>query len=572
MYLSYFNLENTPFSVVPNPECLFPCQPFVEAMETLRYHIVSHQGISLVLAESGLGKSLLLQGLREEIKDSHKPVYLPTTGIPGRGAFLQAILFELKRPYNHLAEQELRLSLIAAARDYLNTRLGVVLLLDEMHLADDDILAEVRCLTSYTEKGKPLFTVVGAGQLTLEDRLASTRFDAFNERIATQVYLDPFTTNDAQAYLNFQVNWAGGDIKTIFTPEAIDCMISACEGNAKRLNILGAQCLVLAFTSGDSVVDKELVLTTINELKMLPCGFTTTGNFSETEATTKPANSACESGYETNETQTNRVANTSSSSQTGSATFLEDGGISFEVGHGVSNTTEIKSTETESTLVQTESVVQEPKETMTSEDEKSSPNSNELELVDGNEVEITDKYTQIDYLEQQKIERDFADVVGDGFVLDEPETNEFRINVSIENDVEESEAERELLAALEIAEQQPVQTVEELQQMTEQLISESKTKTIEYDIVLPEEENTEKETAETETTLPPKAEPVDESYLETDSELHEGETMTVPMLREHQRIDEPATTSTTQTGMKEKRTFKNLYSRLRAKRTESDSL
>jgi type II secretory pathway predicted ATPase ExeA len=320
MYLSYFGLSRKPFSAVANPECIFSGTQFVETMETIRFSILADQGISLLTSQAGLGKSLMLQALTEELTPSHKPIYLATTGIPGRSSFLQAILFEMKRPYSHLGEQELRLSLIAAARDLQQTRLGVVLLLDELHLADNEIIDEVRCLTTYAEMGRPLFRVVTAGQLQLEDRLTDHRFDAFNQRVGSHVMIEPLSHVESLHYLKFQIEWAGGKIETIMTPEAQERISEVCAGVPRKLNQLSDQALVIAYAQSESLVGVDLINDIVREMYQWNTGLgsaTTDSSFSE------PAKKSTESVYGLMSESTTETAK-------GSGKM-----VSFEVGYGL---------------------------------------------------------------------------------------------------------------------------------------------------------------------------------------------------------------------------------------------
>jgi type II secretory pathway predicted ATPase ExeA len=266
MYLSYFGLKHKPFAQVPQTQCLFPATTTIEALENLRFGLLTQHSISLLTAGSGLGKSLILQAMAEELNSTHKPVYMPTTGIPGRAAFLQAILFELKRPYTHLGEQELRLSLIGAARDLQQTRLGIVLLLDELHLADDEILMEIRTLTTYAELGRPLFSVIAAGQIELEDRLTHAKHAPFNQRIGSHVLLTSLSRQESSRYICHQIEWAEGHVDNVFTADAIELIAQVSEGIPRNINLICDQSLMLAYAESERLVDRELVEATLNEM------------------------------------------------------------------------------------------------------------------------------------------------------------------------------------------------------------------------------------------------------------------------------------------------------------------
>ena len=67
IYLGFYGLEREPFGVTPDPDFLFMTPGHREALAQLLYAIHERKGFILLTAEVGMGKTTLLQSLRNEL-------------------------------------------------------------------------------------------------------------------------------------------------------------------------------------------------------------------------------------------------------------------------------------------------------------------------------------------------------------------------------------------------------------------------------------------------------------------------------------------------------------------------
>src|SRR5262245_2543540 len=61
MYNSHFNLREAPFELTPDPKFLFLTARHREALSNLEYGLFSAKSITVLIGESGTGKTTLLQ-------------------------------------------------------------------------------------------------------------------------------------------------------------------------------------------------------------------------------------------------------------------------------------------------------------------------------------------------------------------------------------------------------------------------------------------------------------------------------------------------------------------------------
>lgn len=270
MYEEFFGLQRRPFSATPDANCFVPLETHQGVLDALAVSCERGQGIGVLTGEAGLGKSLVGLRLAFELQPTFATAFLGHSAYATRRALLQAILFELNRPYDRMGEQELRLELTSALKSLRSESQGFVLIVDEAHRLSVPLLDEVRLLTLLAEGGEPLARVVLIGNRDLEERLADPELAAFNQRVACQVDLAPLTQVESLEYLSASLEFAGGEVEEIFTEEALAFLAKAADGVPRCLNHLADHSLLLAFVTERRPVSADIMREALDDLKQLP--------------------------------------------------------------------------------------------------------------------------------------------------------------------------------------------------------------------------------------------------------------------------------------------------------------
>ena len=270
MYEAFFGLRSRPFSPLPRVETFIPLAPVREPFESLVRCIAQEQGIGVLTAPSGAGKSLVCRLLQQRFSEERRTVLLTTARFPTRRALLQAILFELKHPFIGLSEQESRLRVLDLLQASPAPQNRMLLIVDEAHLLSPRGLEELRTLTDYEIAGRPCVSLILSGQLELEELLTQPEMNAFNQRVGCHVCIEPLTFEESAQYLRERLRFSGNDGLSIFTPEAIQLIGSASEGNPRRLNQLSDHSLLLAYAEEQRPVDESIVRSALLDLRELP--------------------------------------------------------------------------------------------------------------------------------------------------------------------------------------------------------------------------------------------------------------------------------------------------------------
>lgn len=270
MYESHFGLMKRPFAVTPDGSCVFITEAILETLSELQLRLDAGQGIAILTAGPGTGKTLLCRHLAAQLQEKFSVILLGSANFPSHRALLQSLLYELGAAYTGLDEHELRLELQSQLQQRARAGRPAVLILDEAHLLPTNLLDEIRTLADLTADGQPLLRMMLSGQLLLEERLISAELDAINQRLVCHVYLDPLTLEESRNYVRYRITVAGGDADQIFTTEALDLIVHSSSGLPRCLNQLCDHSLLLAFVADYRDVPRAIVSEALQDLRQLP--------------------------------------------------------------------------------------------------------------------------------------------------------------------------------------------------------------------------------------------------------------------------------------------------------------
>ena len=76
MYESFFGLKRRPFAATPDPQCFLASASIQAALDEVVVCIEQGQGIAIVSAPAGTGKTLLCERLRSELGSPFESVLL----------------------------------------------------------------------------------------------------------------------------------------------------------------------------------------------------------------------------------------------------------------------------------------------------------------------------------------------------------------------------------------------------------------------------------------------------------------------------------------------------------------
>ncbi len=268
MYEVSFGLSRRPFPSLPQPEFYYPAGAAEYARQTLLRCVERGEGVAVVVGPTGCGKSLLGQLLADHFRDSMHVVQLASGRLDSRRALLQAILYELGRPFRGMEEGELRLALT----EYLSRAeplRPMLLLVDEAEALPMRLLDELRMTTNLSVGGEPCSRLVLLGGAALEERLTSPKLESFSQRIVARCYLESMNRSETKEFIRAQLAAASAP-DVLFTDDACDAAFQATDGVPRLINQLCDHALILAFADGQSKIDRSGIEEAWADLQQLP--------------------------------------------------------------------------------------------------------------------------------------------------------------------------------------------------------------------------------------------------------------------------------------------------------------
>lgn len=264
---SHFGLDRQPFRAAVDPDSYFASQSHEAAIAAIASGFARRDPVVLIDGPPGVGKTLVARKWLEHLLPDVPRVVVPNARAVNPSELLQAILFDLGKPYLGLGEQELRLAVTGHLLDFaMSGSFPTVLLLDEAQHLNLAVLEELRLLGNLeTRRGAALFAVLVA-QPTLRDSFRNPASEPFAQRVGMRAAVEPLTAAESADYIQHQLRAAGGEPEKIVSGDAVAFLAEACRGVPRTLNRAAALAIEIAAGAGAEQVDVEAVLESLDRL------------------------------------------------------------------------------------------------------------------------------------------------------------------------------------------------------------------------------------------------------------------------------------------------------------------
>jgi type II secretory pathway predicted ATPase ExeA len=263
-------MDRPPFRPAVDTASYFASPSHGAALAALAAAFARREPAVLIDGASGVGKSLVARKWLDDLLPEVPRVILPNARAERPADLLQAILFDLGKPYQGLTEQELRLAVTGHLLDAAAAGYPTVLVIDEAQHLSLAALEEVRLLGNLeTRNGAAAFAVLVA-QPVLRAALLRAAYALVADRIAMRVTVEPLTADDSSSYLRHQVRAAGGDPARVLDAGAVALLAGACGGVPRVLNRAAGLAFELALEAGADVVDVEAAIEALGRLGVAP--------------------------------------------------------------------------------------------------------------------------------------------------------------------------------------------------------------------------------------------------------------------------------------------------------------
>jgi general secretion pathway protein A len=270
MYLRYFGLNETPFSITPDPAFVFLSPRHRDALAHLLYGIGQggSGGFVQLTGEVGTGKTTLCRCLLEQIPEGTRIALLLNPLVTPR-ELLAAVSEELQIDISDSIDST-RL-LVDGLNRYLLEAHGrgerVVVVIDEAQNLSPEALEQVRLLTNLETSKEKLLQIVLLGQPELRELLQRRSLRQLAQRITARYHLSPLGPKDTHLYIRHRMHVAGAQ-RNPFKRGAMNALYQRSQGIPRLINIIADRALVAAFAKERMDVTASMVHEAANEVQL----------------------------------------------------------------------------------------------------------------------------------------------------------------------------------------------------------------------------------------------------------------------------------------------------------------
>lgn len=257
MFEEFYNLTRTPFSRDIPTDQLYQSIMLEETLSRLTY-AADRQMFAVITGDCGTGKTTAIRRFQDILDPSQFAVlYLADSKLTPRH-FYKGLLEQLgceAKFYRGDAKRQLHREIELMRGIH---RLRPVVIVDEAHLLDREMLEEVRFLLNFKMDSQSPMALILVGQSELWDKFQLQAYAAIRQRIDLQCKLNHYDRSQVGAYVRRHLDYAGSD-KEIFSDAAVDEIYRFSSGSARLINKLCTHCLLYGAQNGRRIIDDHMV-------------------------------------------------------------------------------------------------------------------------------------------------------------------------------------------------------------------------------------------------------------------------------------------------------------------------
>jgi general secretion pathway protein A len=268
IYNAYFGFTENPFNISPDPEFLYRSPQHEEALANLIYGVRSRKGFIVLSGEVGTGKTTMLECLRDYLDSQRVEFAFIFNSRLTPDQFFEMMAYDLDLPCNRKSKTDVLFALNTLLLQQAERNRTTVLIVDEAHNLEWDVLEEIRLLGNLETRQGKLLQIILAWQTELDRKLDAPNLRQLKQRVVLRCSLDPLTPEESGAYVGSRLARAGMPNQTVFSPEVLEEVYKRSRGIPRVINLLCDNLLVTAFAMEQRAATLEMLDEVCQDLRL----------------------------------------------------------------------------------------------------------------------------------------------------------------------------------------------------------------------------------------------------------------------------------------------------------------
>ena len=241
-FSDFYRFQRLPFDRAIPTEHLFMTDRHEEILARMTYAI-ERQWFVVLTGVCGSGKSTLIRRLQRQLDPfRYRCLYLADSKLTPRH-FYNGILRQLGVEGAFYRGDSKRLLHREIALMVQSQKVQPVILIDEAHLLDREMLEELRFLLNFNVDSESPLALVLSGQPELNDKLSRQAFLAISQRVNMRCFSKNLDLIETKDYIRQQLTYAGSP-SDIFSDDAIEEIFHLSVGSPRLINKVCTHALI----------------------------------------------------------------------------------------------------------------------------------------------------------------------------------------------------------------------------------------------------------------------------------------------------------------------------------------
>jgi putative secretion ATPase (PEP-CTERM system associated) len=267
MYEEFYNFNERPFQLTPDPAFYFESVTHKKALSYLGYGLNQGEGFVVITGEVGAGKSTLVAHLKNKLEDEQMSVAeVVTSALDG-----EEMIQVAARSFGLDVEGRDKAGALAAIENYLHDQARdgkrCLLIVDESQNLSIGALEELRMLSNFQLGSHPLLQMLLLGQPEFKKLIAqSEELEQLRQRIIAAHHLEAMQPGEIEPYVRHRLEHVGWDNNPELDNALFAKLHEATGGIPRKINQIMTRLLLLGAVEQQSVLEAGMLDAVIEEM------------------------------------------------------------------------------------------------------------------------------------------------------------------------------------------------------------------------------------------------------------------------------------------------------------------